>query len=679
MSASKEKALLEYKEECFKQTMPYAYEMAYEDDPDLVPEEGCPTGAVILFPDDERNILNFEGINEDYVIFVSRDGVYEPDLVKRLLSSGAGADIIYSDEDFTSDTAADLSDINVRIRTLRTPWRKPDYSPDTIVSFPYIETCFAIRTVFARTVPAMKISPEIGDNVRCRDFLLRALERTGSVAHVAKILYHRDLKAMFGDREDVYDHEIFAQLAERYERPGYILCREAAEKRRGINVIPSVKEGPLVSVVIPSKDQPDVLKTCIRNIRINAGKIPYEIIVVDNGSADENRRIIEKYVTDLPGDRGRYIYEKRTFNFSYMCNMGASVAKGRFLLFMNDDVDAITEDFMSKLVLYAARPYAGAVGAKLLYPDDVSIQHVGITKTARGPVHKLAGLSDRYVHYYCRNRFAWNVLAVTGACLMVDAQKYYQTGGFCDKMEVAYNDVELCVRLLEAGYYNIVNNECLLTHHESLARGLDGENDTAARRLAAERALFYDMHPWLLQSNDMFYGYRLDVHTNEIRCGTVPDYQITDKRNRTKVLYKLPGRISDRVKMSIDACSIERGIGPDAADAYVIEGWAFNMSWDNALTERFVLLIPLDEDDREKHEYIVCETSPRYRPDISDVFPDARNVLLSGFVCRIPFDRIDPHVRYRIGAIVRKKTGLKSCRVAPGDIYEPRRGIVKDE
>lgn len=677
MSAAKEKALLEYKEECFKQTMPYAYEMAYIDEPEGNIEGDAPTGTIIMFPDDDRNILNFEGINDDYVIFVSREGVYEPDLVKKLLASGRGADIIYPDEDFTTDPEADLTDINVRIRTLRTPWRKPDYSPDTIVSFPYIETCFAIKTVFARLVPAMRVSPEIGDNVRCRDFLLRALERTGAVVHVPSVLFHRDLTAMFPGRDQVNDHEIFAALAERYTRPGYILCREAAEKRRGINIIP--EEKCLVSVIIPSKDQPNVLKTCIRNIRINAGATPYEIIVVDNGSTDENREVVEKYVTQLPGGRGTYIYEKQDFNFSHMCNMGANAAKGRFLLFMNDDVDAITEGFMDKLAVYAARGYVGAVGAKLLYPDDISIQHTGITETRRGPVHKLAGSSDRYVHYYCRNRFAWNVLAVTGACLMVEREKYYQTGGFCDKMMVAYNDVELCARLLEAGYYNIVNNECVLTHHESLARGLDAESDFSAKRLSSERALLYDMHPWLERHTDMFYGYGLDRDTCEIRGGVVPDYQVTDLRNRTKVLYKLPGRVTDKVKMSVDACSIERGIARDSKDAYVIEGWGFCSSWDNVFTQRFVLLIPLDEADEPKHEYIVAETSPRYRPDIAEVFPDAEGVLLSGFVCRIPFDKIDPHVRYRIGVIVRKKTGLKSCKVALGDIYEPRRGIVKDE
>ncbi len=679
MSSAKERSILEYKEECFKQTLPYAYEMTYlpEGSDDI---KNTHTGRVILFPDDSHNVLNFEGINEEYVIFVSREGVCEPDLIDRLLANGRGADIIYPDEDFTGDVSVDLTDINDRIRCLRTPWRKPDYSPDTIVSFPYIETCFAIKTAFARFVPAIKQSPEIGDAIRCRDFLLRALERTSAVVHVPQILFHRDLNALIPGAGQVTDEEIFGALYEKYNRPGYILCREAAEKRRRINVIPEPqKDAPLVSIIIPSKDQPDVVKECIRNIRLNAGNIPYEIIVVDNGSTDANRDITERYVTQLPGKRGRYIYEAFDFNYSVMCNMGAGAARGRFLLFMNDDVDAITDGFLEKLLVYAARPYVGAVGAKLLFPDDVSIQHIGVFKTRRGPVHKLSGMSDNAVRYYCRNRFAWNSLAVTGACLMVDREKYYQTGGFCDKMKVGYNDVDLCLKLVEAGYYNVVDNDCVMTHHESLARGLDKESDIKSDRLSAERALLYSMHPWIKENTDPFYGHMLDEDTRNIGCGVVPDYQITDKRNKTKVLYKLPGRVSDKVSMSIDLCSIERGIAEDAKDAYVIEGWGISHKWDNVFSENFVILIPLNENDEEEKEYIVAKTSPKLRRDIREVFPDDANTALSGFVSRISFKDLDAHRRYRIGVVVRKKTGMKSCRVALGDIYEPRRGIVKDE
>ena len=191
--------------------------------------------------------------------------------------------------------------------------------------------------------------------------------------------------------------------------------------------------------------------------------------------------------------------------------------------------------------------------------------------------------------------------------------------------------------------------------------------------------LFYSLHPWLVSHRDPFYGEGLDIDTTLIRCSVVPDHQVSDLRSKTKELYRLPGKISGKVAMSVDACSIERGIGKEADDAYVIEGWGLSLKWDHAFVKKYVVLIPLDEDDIEKKEYIVATTMPKYREDVGEVFPDAKHTLLAGFVCRIPFDSIDVHTRYRIGVLLKKTTGMKSYRMALGDIYEPRRGIVKDE
>jgi hypothetical protein len=183
----------------------------------------------------------------------------------------------------------------------------------------------------------------------------------------------------------------------------------------------------------------------------------------------------------------------------------------------------------------------------------------------------------------------------------------------------------------------------------------------------------------MVKNPDPFYGYMLDVDTIEIKCAVVPEYQITDRRNKTKELLKIPGRKTDKAMMSVDRCSIERSIASDVEDAYVIEGWGLCRSWDNALVRKYVVLIPLGEYDEELRECIIATTSSKYRSDIPEVFPDEKNTDLAGFVCRIPFSELDPHRRYRIGVLLRKITGLKSSRLALGDIYEPRRGIVKEE
>lgn len=686
MSVSKGKAYLNYKEEIFKQTMPYPYEMTYLDGLRYgMPVDGKSVAAsakVIYFPNAEGNVLNFEGINEEYIIFVSREGIPEKNFEKTLISLGQGADIIYCDEDFTNDVNADISDINVRVKMLRTPYRKPDYSPDTIVSFPYIETCFAIRTTFARSVPSLKKTAEISDNIRCCDFLLRALERTTSIAHVPYILYHRDLSSLIKTKscEEVSDEEIYDALYEKYQGPDYRLLSEAAVSRRGYNEYPEFdEETPLVSIIIPSKDHVEVVKECIRNIRKNAGEVPYEIIVVDNGSDDANKAYLEKYISELPKERGTYLYGKYEFNFSYMCNLGADEAKGAYLLFLNDDVTAVTDDFLKKLLRFAYHNHVGAVGAKLLYPDNETIQHIGVFDTNRGPVHKLMSKSDAGCLYYLRNRYYWNVLGVTAACLLVDREKYFQVGGFNDKMKVGYNDIDLCVKLIEAGYYNLVNNECVLIHHESLSRGGDASSDEKSKRLCEERNLFYELHPWLENHTDPFYGYMLDKDTIEIGSVVVPDHQKADYRNKVYRHKRLPAKPGDKVNFSIDYCGIERAIAKDVEDAYVLEGWCLTQSGDNSGYEKYVVLIALRDDGTQTDEVITVSTCPKYRRDVVEVFPNANNIMLAGFTCRIPFSQLDANTKYAIGVMVKKPSGFRKYKVTLGDkIYEPRRGIEQD-
>ena len=696
MSKWKEEALQLYKEECFKQTKPYQYEIAYLENEGEVPVGNSPdsvSGTVIYFPDDSRNILNFEGITSEYLIFLSREGVAEANVVKKMLSESKHADIVYCDEDFTTDINADLTDINIRIRTLRTVWRKPDYSPDTLLSFPYFGTCFAIRTAFARNVPVLKKSSEISDKIRMWDFLLRATERTNAVVHIPRVLYHRDLNMLIEQSQHngrISDIDIYEAMYNEYNKPGYQLCREAAARRRGISEIPknnaeedtqkdkkNKKDNPQVSIIIPSKDNSEMLKECLRNIRVNSGKIKYEIIIVDNGSCEKERTAVEHIVETLPENIPvKYIFEPSEFNFSTMCNAGAMVANAPFFLFLNDDVYAVCDGFLEKLLIYAKMPYIGAVGAKLLYPNDNRIQHVGVTDINKGPTHKLMSLSDDYVQYFGRNRYVWDVLAVTAACLMVEREKYFQVGGFSDKMKVGYNDVDLCVKLYENGYFNVINNECALIHHESVSRGYDISIDKV-ERLKNERMLFYNNHQWLKNGYDPFYSSKLDRDTIEYKSYAVPDYQITDFRNKVKEFPKLPVRPSNKVRFNIDDCRLEWAINSGVEDAVVFDGWALLDKCDNAGTKRYVVLIPLDDEGNMRKGCVVANTCPKFREDVGDVFTEAANTYLVGFECRIPVNRLE-NKRYRLGVLIKQANRFRKTRLSLGDIYEPGRGIITE-
>lgn len=687
----KEEALLEYERECFKQKRPYQYEIAYMESEGGIPDGNPPVsalGTVIYFPDDSRNILNFAGISTEYIIFVSRDGIAEDNIVQKMLAGGMGADIIYCDEDFTCNVSVDLNDRDDRVRNLRTPWRKPDYSPDTLLSFPYIETCFAVKTAFARSVPAIKKSPEISDNIRMWDFLLRATERTNSIVHVAQILFHRDLKQLLKENNvssnRVSDEDIYEYICLKYDRPGYQLCREAAENRRGLRELPEIvydkkrKPQPLVSIIIPSKNQPRLLKECIANIRINAGDIPYEIIVVDNGSNEDNKRRIAEMILELPGDIGNYVYDEFEFDFSKMCNMGASKANAPYLLFLNDDVSTVSENFLEQMLVYASMPHIGAVGVKLVYPDNNLIQHIGVTDINRGPTHKLMTYSDDKIRYYGRNRYAWDVLAVTAACLMVSREKYFHVGGFSDKMKIGYNDVDLCVKLFENGYFNVVNNECKMIHQESISRGAD-DSFEKARRLRTERDAFYDAHQWLKNGYDPFYNPYLDMDTIAYSSFVVPEYQITDRRNKTKKLATLPANPSDKVRFNIDKTYMEWAINDEVPDAFVFEGWMLDEKKNNAFYKKYLLFIPIDSMGHRERGCIIATVSPKYRTDVKEVFPHVENIFLSGFECHIPASVLEPDKRYIVGACLHYRGGLSGYKVTLGDVYEPGRGIITDK
>jgi len=687
MAKWKDDALTLYKTECFKQTMPYQYEIAVSEQARGVQTGGplvSALGNIIYFPDNASNILDFGKYMSEYVIFVHKDGLCETNLVDRLLLNANGADIIYPDEDFL-DYFADEESQNAEImssNSFRTPWYKPDYSPDTLMSFPYIETCFAVRTDFARSVPVPTEAPGMSDEVRVYDFLLRCTQKTDRIAHVPEILYHRflmdELKEPNRNR-DITDAEIYEALYKRYNKAGYCLSRDAAKSRLGYDTLPETEDGnPMVSIIIPSKDHYEMLRDCIDKVIEARDDLKIEFVVVDNGSDEEEKEKIEDYLNGIKGIRTFYIYEPAEFNFSAMCNAGAAKSKGEYLLFLNDDVEADDSTFLKEMVKIASLPHVGAVGVKLLYPDWVKIQHVGVADINKGPTHKLASFDDRFIQYFGRNRYMWDTLAVTGACMMVNREKYFNAGGFHDKMKVGYNDVDLCLRLYENGFYNVVDCGITLIHHESVARGYDRESPLKMKRLREERKLFYSLHPWLKQFGDPFYSRLLDQDTVSYGVREVAQFQLTDYRNPCKMQEKLMCRPSDKVSLNIESAAYEPSIDASVSDAYVFEGWSLVNKKDNALYSRLFCLIPEGEDGELSQEHLTCRMSPKYREDVRLVFSEAKNVRLAGFVCRIPVDKISVDKTYRM-AVAMYRPGFGNKYLTLGDRFSIERGIIKDE
>lgn len=421
--------------------------------------------------------------------------------------------------------------------------------------------------------------------------------------------------------------------------------------------IPKEKERQeLVSIVIPSKDNPAVLSNCIHSLLEQTEYQNFEIIVIDNGSNDKNRKKILQMQHQLKEEYSfRYLYMPMAFNFSAMCNIGAREAKGKYLLFLNDDMEIVREDWLSVMVVKAAKSYVGAVGAKLLYPDSDKIQHLGITNIHLGPAHKLQFSSDKKEYYHKINRCAVNVSAVTGACLLLRREVFDEIGGFEEKLQVAFNDVELCFHLQRAGYHNVCCNQTFLYHHESLSRGFDAGEEKVAR-LHRERDLLYAAYPEMWNS-DRYYSKKLV--TDILDRGYEPACRFEEKRMSKKAeAARVEGGLNplwhnECLYMGLEFTGDESAwkTGRSGGGDYYIQGWSYAVNVDNSRYEKSLLLKPVlssgEQGDREtevwKIPYEEC-----YRPDFQENLPYIDHPALCGVSVWISRDAL-PAGEYLIG------------------------------
>ncbi len=475
------------------------------------------------------------------------------------------------------------------------------------------------------------------------EIVLCCIDEAGEAGHIEKVLFlpkHDPERCFESDwgMEAEFDGVKRGHLYSDAEIPG-------EKERQG-----------LVSVIIPSKDNPAVLSNCIHSLREQTDYKNIEIIVIDNGSSEKNKNRVLRIRDQLKEEYSfRYIYQPMEFNFSAMCNLGAKEAKGKYLLFLNDDMEIVREDWLRLMVSKAAKHYVGAVGVKLLYPDSDKIQHLGITNIHLGPAHKLQFLSDREAHYHGINRCAVNVSAVTGACLLVRKEVFEKVSGFEERLQVAFNDVELCFHLLKAGYQNVCCNHTFLYHHESLSRGFDAGQEKVAR-LHRERDLLYKTYPEMW-NRDAYYSKRLV--TDILDRGFEPACRFEEKRlsKRAEVL-RIDGELNpvwhnECLYMGLEFTGDESAwrTGKSGGGDYYIQGWSYAVNVDNSRYEKSLLLKPMssgtepgmEEKGMWKIPYEEC-----YRPDIEENLPYIDHPGLCGVSVWIPRDAL-PAGEYLIG------------------------------
>jgi len=511
------------------------------------------------------------------------------------------------------------------------PWFKPDFSPDTLLQYFYYGNVVVVRANALHNVNWA------GTDVYLYNLYDACLQLSlpvnrGAVGHIQYVLYHADNLKRLGTA-DCYNE----------------LKKACSDKEK------IVEKENKISIVIPSKDHSGILQTCLESMKKRDN---VEIIVVDNGSSDVKKQNYEILKNKFGFN---YIYSPMEFNFSKMCNLGAKAATGEYVLFLNDDIEAIDDVWLDAMLSHAQKKHVGAVGAKLYYPDSNTIQHAGITNLRLGPVHKMQFLQDVRPYYDGRNIFDCNVIAVTGACLMVRKAVFEECGGFCEDLAVAFNDVELCFRLYEAGYYNVQCNSAVLYHHESLSRGNDASEEKQLR-LRNERRKMYEMHPDLYGTDPFYHPYlNMDIlDTNYSFAYEYPACEEIDVCSPKLLKGGLKEEwYNDCLLISLEYADdltawMER---PDKEGKELyFQGYQFVIGSDNAGFSRFILL----QNEKTKEVYkIPC--GEVFRPDL-DVNVEGGHVSLCGFALVIAKDSI-PAGRYRVGCMAVSKVGRQRlCR-----------------
>ncbi|NDO50968.1 glycosyltransferase [Lachnospiraceae bacterium MD335] len=581
--------------------------------------------------------------DKEILLFVSERGRIAVGAFREILhyfDTHKDVNVVYADEDVwqlcEDDSAQNADDADAH-RIF--PWTKPMWSPDTLFSFFYFGNIFAVRRSAFLDI-AWLGEDDYRKNIY--DFILKATEDEKRAGHIEKVLFHAYRK---GESRAAIEKELLHSTDFIGAGRQYDGIKEAAMARRGLNgeliteettgisyPVYRLRGEPLISIVIPSKDNEDALKQCIRSIYAHTAYRNFEMIVVDNGSTEQVRMGLENFRQECPFT---YLYIPMDFNFSRMCNLGVQEAKGEYVLLLNDDMEAVEDSWLLRLAGQASLEHVGAVGAKLLYPNTSLIQHAGIANTVSGPGHKLKKLDDSVSYYYGRNRFIYDLIGVTAACLMIRRERYLELGGLFEGLAVAYNDVDFCFRLCEKGLYNVQRNDVALYHHESLSRGDDMQDKNKLKRLMAEKDVLYQRHRQFYRQ-DPFIGTLMNDGEPEYGCRWLEGYELVNLSDCDDKLLqgkRLPdaATMNNAIMVVVEDCGKEQFVkaltkgGKQKKAYYLIKGWAYIPGVDNA---RYTFKILLVNGEGRVWELPVQK---RYRKDVAAILPDEVNVELTGF------------------------------------------------
>ncbi|MFL6351519.1 MAG: glycosyltransferase [Bryobacteraceae bacterium] len=404
-----------------------------------------------------------EMVSGDYACFLDHDDTLAPHALAyicEVLDRCPDADLIYSDEDKIDQQGKRYD-----------PFFKPDWSPDLLLSENYISHLLVLRSDLLQNVGPF--CPEC-DGSQDYDLIVRATQQASRIEHIPKILYH--WRAGVASTATGIEHKEYALNAARHALDRYcdrVDKQMTVEPGRAIGrwrVRYPVPQSTRVSIIIAAGGRTNVLRTNLDSLLKKTTYSDYEVVVIDNSK----QKAIEKLVGDFKGAPHpvRYIdWRNQPFNYSLINNTAAGQCDSPVLLFLNDDTSVIAPDWLEAMLEVMMRPEVGVVGAKLLYPDK-RIQHAGVVMGIYDNCgHAFKGLDGEKQHYFDFPDVIRNVSAVTGACLMTKSDVFWEVGGFDEtEFAVAFNDIDLCLKIGSRGYRVLYTPHALLYHYEAFSK-----------------------------------------------------------------------------------------------------------------------------------------------------------------------------------------------------------------
>lgn len=438
----------------------------------------------------------------EYLMFCDHDDTLEPDALYEIVKAinDTGADMLYTDEDKVSMDGRHYFDPNF----------KPDFNLFRLRENNYICHIFVVKKSLTDETGLLRSE---FDGAQDFDFILRCCEKAQKITHIPKVLYHWrcHMDSTAADPSSkAYAYEAGRKaVREHYQRLGIDAKVEMTERPGWYRSHVKVQGNPLISVIIPNKDHTDDLELCLFSMTRKSTYRNYEILIVENNSEKEETF---EYYRKLPDryPKARVLTWEKEFNYSAINNFAAKEAKGEYLLFLNNDVEILTLDWMEEMLQNCQQENVAAVGAKLYYPDD-TIQHAGVVLGLGGIAgHIMCRASKEDPGYFGRMISVQEISAVTAACMMVKKSDFDAVGGLDETFQVAFNDIDLCMKFRAAGKKIIFTPYAELYHYESKSRGLE---DTPEKQFRFDKEVKRFQEKWAqqLEMGDPYYSPNLSV------------------------------------------------------------------------------------------------------------------------------------------------------------------------